>query len=105
VILLDHKAQTDRDLVLLSGRLVSSVSAGVADDLIAIFDDGCGVLHLEMSDVEYLDSKGLSALVSVMRRVQQDEGVMALVNISDEALTLLELTRLDDVFTILKEWS
>jgi len=59
VILLEHKAQTDRDLVLLSGRLVSSVSAGVADDLIAIFDDGCGVLHLEMSDVEYLDSKGL----------------------------------------------
>lgn len=105
MILLEHKAQTDRDLVLLSGRLVSSVSAGVADDLIAIFDDGCGVLHLEMSDVEYLDSKGLSALVSVMRRVQQDEGVMALVNISDEALTLLELTRLDDVFTILKEWS
>ena len=103
MILLDHQAQEDRDLVVLSGRLVSSVCAGVADDLIAIFDDGCGVLHLEMSEVQYIDSKGLAALVSVMRRIHKDEGLMALVNISDEVLTLLELTRLDEVFKIIKD--
>lgn len=103
MILLDHQAQEDRDLVVLSGRFVSSVSAGVADDLVAIFDNGCGVLHLEMSAVEYIDSKGLSALVSVMRSVRKDDGVMALVNISDEVLTLLELTRLNEVFEILKD--
>lgn len=103
MILLDHHAQEDRDLIVLSGRLVASVCAGIADDLVAIFDDGCGVMHLEMSAVEYIDSKGLSALVSVMRRVHKDEGVIALVNISDEVLTLLELTRLDEVFKILKD--
>lgn len=105
MILLDHQAQEDCDLVKLSGRLVSSVSAAVADDLVAIFTDGCGVLHLEMSDVDYIDSKGLTALVSVMRCVHRDEGTIVLVNISDEVLTLLELTRLDEVFEIAKAGS
>ena len=105
MILLDHQAQKERDLVVLSGRLVSSVCAEIADDLIAIFDNGCGVLHLEMSDVEYIDSKGLAALVSVMRRVHKDEGVIALVNISDEVLILLELTRLNEVFKLVNDGS
>ena len=105
MILLDHQARDGRDLVVLSGRFVSSDSARVADDLVAIFDNGCGVLHLEMSSVEYIDSKGLSALVSVMRRVHKDEGFLALVNISDEVLTLLELTRLNEVFDIIKDGS
>ena len=105
MILLDHQVQGERDLIIMSGRLVASVCGGVADDLIAIFNDGCGVLHLEMSDVEYIDSKGMSALVSVMRCVHKDEGNIALLNISDEVLTLLELTRLNEVFTILEDGS
>ncbi len=100
MISLDHQAHEDRDLVLLNGRLVASVSAGIADELIVIYDNGCGVLHLDMSAVSYIDSSGLSALVSVMKSVQKQEGAFALVNISDEVLTLLELTRLHEVFTI-----
>ncbi len=101
MISLDHQALEDRDLVALEGRLVSSVSAGTADELVAIFDNGCGVLHLEMSRVETVDSRGLSALVSVMRRVHRDEGSFALINVSDEVRALLELTRLNDVFDLL----
>lgn len=100
MISLDHQALEDCDLIVLEGRFVSSVSAGVADELVAIFDNGCGVLHLEMSKVETIDSKGLSALVSVMRRVHKDEGSFALVNVSDEVHALLELTRLHEVFDI-----
>jgi len=100
VISLDHDARNDCDLVVLKGRLVAAVCASVADELVAIFDEGCGVLCLEMSGVEHIDSKGLSTLVSVMKRVHNDEGVFNLMNISDEVLTLLELTGLYEVFDI-----
>jgi len=100
VISLNHQAREDRDLVVLTGRLVTSVSDQIADEMVAIFDDGRGILHVDMSEVEYIDSKGLSALVSVMKRVHKDEGLFVLINISDEVRTLLELTRLHEVFDI-----
>lgn len=101
MISLDHHALEGRDVVVLKGRLVASISSSIADELIAIFDDGCGVMHIDMSDVEYIDSRGLSALVGVMRRVQKDDGAFALVSVSDEVLTLLELTRLHEIFDLL----
>jgi len=101
VITLDHHALEGCDMVVLKGRLVASISGSIADELIAIFDDGRGVLHIDMAGVEYIDSRGLSVLVGVMRRVQKDDGVFALVNVSDEVLALLELTRLRDVFDVL----
>jgi len=100
VITLDHRALEGCDVVALKGRLVASISGGIADELIAIFDDGRGVLHVDMSEVEYIDSRGLSALVGVMRRVQKDDGAFALINVSNEVLTLLELTRLHEVFDL-----
>lgn len=105
MISLDHQILKDRDLVTLKGRLVASVSADIADKLIAIFNDGRGVLHLEMSAVEYIDSKGLSALVSLMRRVCKEDGSFALVDVSDEVLTLLELTQLDHAFVLINSES
>lgn len=101
MISLDHHPLEGCDVVVLKGRLVASISGGIADEIIAIFDDGRGVLHIDMSGVEYIDSRGLSALVGVMRRVQKDDGVFALVNVSNEVLTLLELTRLHEVFELL----
>lgn len=103
MISLDHQPLEAQDLVVLKGRLVASISGGIADELIAIFDDGRGVLHIDMSSVEYIDSRGLSALVGVMRRVQKDDGVFALVNVSNEVLTLLELTQLHEVFELITD--
>jgi len=101
VISIDHHAFEECDMVALTGRLVASISDGIADELIAIFDNGVGVLHVDMSEVVYIDSSGLSALVGVMRRVQKDDGAFALVNVSHEVLTLLELTRLHEVIELL----
>jgi len=100
VITFEHHVLEGCDVVALKGRLVASISGGIADELIAIYDDGRGVLHVDLSDVEYIDSRGLSALVGVMRRVQKDEGAFALLNVSNEVLTLLELTRLHEVFDL-----
>jgi len=61
MISLDHQQLNECDFVVLSGRMVASVSDSVADDLVAIFDSGCGVLHIDMCSVEFIDSKGLSA--------------------------------------------
>jgi len=100
VISLKHLAHEECDLIVLEGRLIASVCDGIADELIALFDDGCGVMHLDFSAVEFIDSKGLSMMVNVMKRVHKDEGVFVLLNISDEVRALLELTRLHDVFDI-----
>ncbi len=100
MISLEHQAFEDRDVVALEGRLVASNSARTADELIAIFNDGRGVLHVDMSGVEYIDSRGLTALVGVMRRTQKEDGSFVLINVSGEVLTLLELTRLHEAFDV-----
>lgn len=55
---------------------------------------------IDCTDVEFMDSSGLSCLVMVLRNVRAAGGHLALCNINDQIQVLLELTTMTDVFKI-----
>lgn len=57
-------------------------------------------LHVvfDFSRVKNIDSKGLEALLSCMEGIAGQDGGLEFSGISDEAATLLELTRMDQLF-------
>lgn len=69
--------------------------------LYMLLDDGVINFVVDLSDVSFMDSAGLSALVSVLTRSRQAGGDVKLVWPTEEAaLRILHLTKFDRVFDI-----
>lgn len=55
---------------------------------------------VDLSGVEYIDSSGVASLVEAFQKAKKSGVEFALVSVNDAALRVLELARLDKVFTI-----
>jgi len=60
-------------------------------------------LILDLEHVDFIDSSGLSVLVSTLKSAQAEEGNVILLNPSDGVRSLIELTRLHQVFEIFED--
>lgn len=54
----------------------------------------------DLQAVTYLDSSGVASLVEALQKAQQVKQSFALARVSDSAMKVLALARLDKVFTI-----
>ena len=64
--------------------------------------EGHSQIVLNLSNVEFIDSSGLGAIVSSLKALGL-KGEMAICGARDTVLTMFKLTRMDKVFRILKE--
>ncbi len=55
---------------------------------------------VDLSSVSYIDSSGIACLVESLQAARKAGTAFALVAVSDSALRVLQLARLDTVFTI-----
>ena len=62
--------------------------------------DQTPVLLVDMSEVGYIDSSGIASLVESFQTGRAKGKRFALVNVSEPALRVLQLARLDKVFEI-----
>ncbi len=65
----------------------------------AIATDASAVV-LDLTEVEFIDSTGLSVLLNGLRRLTRRSGTMSLVCTNPTVLRLFEITRLDSTFDI-----
>lgn len=57
-------------------------------------------LLIDLSEVTYIDSSGIACLVEALQSARSKDGDLALVSVSMQAMRVLELARLDMVFSI-----
>jgi len=94
-------SRNDRECVAhLNGELDVSTSEELRSELLALIDDGCRSLVIDMSDLALIDSTGLGVLVGVLKRILQHGGEMILKSPRRTARKVFEITGLDRVFTI-----
>ncbi len=55
---------------------------------------------VDLSDVEYIDSSGVASLVEGFQYARTNSQEFALIGVSEAAMSVLRLARLDQVFTI-----
>lgn len=60
--------------------------------------DGVPRVVIDLSQVKNIDLNGLEALLSCMDEVARRDGALQLGELSQEAATILELTRMDKLF-------
>ena len=88
-------------LRLHEDKLDSSVAPGLKSELITLHAEGVRNIVLDMAEVRYTDSSGLSALLVGNRIVQEDGGIFVLASLSDHTLKLIKISQLDSVLNIL----
>lgn len=82
-------------------KLDSSVAPGLKSELITLHAEGVRNIILDLGDVKYIDSSGLSALLVGNRIVQEDGGIFVLTSLSDHTTKLIKISQLDSVLNIL----
>lgn len=93
------RTEGDTTIVTLSGDVDLDNSPQVRNVLLDTVRDRRGVL-VEMSAVSYIDSSGIASLVEAYQSARRASTPFALVAVSDAAMRVLELARLDQVFSI-----
>ncbi len=82
-------------------KLDSSVAPGLKSELITLHAEGVKNIVLDLAEVKYTDSSGLSALLVGNRIVQEEGGIFILTSLSDHTMKLIKISQLDSVLNIL----
>jgi anti-sigma B factor antagonist len=91
----------DRSNVLrLKGEIDLHVSPSVTASLDGIIDKKPERLVVDLSDVTYIDSAGLAALIQAMQKVEGYGGKFRLAGLQETVRSIFEISRLDQVFQI-----
>ena len=92
--------QTGSNVLPLKGEIDLHVSPSVTASLNEMIDKKPERLVVDLSDVSYIDSAGLAALIEAMQKVEGYGGKFALAGLQETVRSIFEISRLDQVFQI-----
>ena len=82
----------------IGGEVDLYTTPQVKDEIYALIDSGVRRLVVDLSKTDYLDSTALGALVGALKRLNERDGDLRLVNPQPRIRKLLDITRLARVF-------
>lgn len=82
-------------------KLDSTISAELKTEFLAFQGQGVANMIVDLSEVKYIDSSGLSALLVGNRVFTEAGGSFILSGVSDHAMKLITISQLDKVLEIL----
>jgi anti-sigma B factor antagonist len=87
-------------LLRVSGEVDIQTSPILEEELTKVLDRGASSVLVDLSDVSFLDSTGLSVLVAGLKRCQGIGGALRLVSPRPNVLRVLEITGLTEAFHV-----
>lgn len=93
------RSENDYDVLELGGEIDLHYSPDLREHILASLKEGRPLL-IDMEKVSYIDSSGIASLVEGFQTAKSAKLAYGLLKISDPALQVLTLTRLDRVFTL-----
>jgi anti-sigma B factor antagonist len=86
--------------VRLLGELDLSTADLLRNELSRLATGGATLVTLDLADLTFIDSTGLSALIAGLKRLRQQGGDMALRSPTAATRKVLEITGLTEIFSI-----
>lgn len=87
-------------VVELTGEIDLHQAADFHEALVDLCDERPERLIIHLSAVDYIDSSGVGSLVEICRRLKREGGKLILVAPSERVGSVLEITKLNQFFTI-----
>jgi anti-anti-sigma factor len=82
-------------------KVDSTVSPQLKSDFVTLNAEGNKNIILDMSQVKYIDSSGLSAILVGNRMATDSDGIFILTGITDHVMKLIKISQLDSVLDIM----
>ena len=82
-------------------KLDSNIAPSLKSEMITLHAEGVHNIILDLTEIKYTDSSGLSALLVGNRILQEDGGIFILASLSDHTMKLIKISQLDSVLNIL----
>ena len=89
-----------RAVFMLDGRFDAGNADAVKEALKQTIGSGVRQVVVDMTQVPFIDSAGLSTLVSALKMSRRAGGDVVLAGVQPQTLTVFSLTMLDKVFAI-----
>lgn len=87
-------------ILSLKGKLDLANAADLKEKVKGLLEHQKTQIHLNMKDVDFINSSGLGALVSIMKEVRVTKGRLTLSNLAPYVNEIFEITQLSHVFEI-----
>jgi anti-anti-sigma factor len=84
----------------LSGRLDLGSGNKLKEEVKSILAGGRNAIHLNLRNVEFVNSSGLGALVSIMKEIRIHRGRLTLSDMADYVREIFDITQLSHIFEI-----
>ncbi|MBN1943263.1 MAG: STAS domain-containing protein [Phycisphaerae bacterium] len=84
----------------IAGDIDLHRSAALQQGLLGLLDEQPQKVVVDLSAVPYMDSSGVASLVKLLSRTRKLGVALVLLSPSPKVRSILEITRLDSVFTI-----
>ena len=99
---MNHSTRREDNITILdlSGEVEVSQAPKLRDVLINLLEQNSGRLLVNMTDVVYIDSAGLSVLIAANRQAQKIGGGFGISNPQPTVQQVFRLTRMNQVFQI-----
>jgi anti-sigma B factor antagonist len=91
------------NVMRLKGRFDTEGAAFVKSQITGLVNEQHPNLAVDMSEVSFLDSLGLAALVSGLKLCRRNQGAMMLIGLQPSTKMLFEVTRLDKAFQLYED--
>lgn len=92
-------AESEHEVRLL-GELDMATASQLRDELVRLTANGAKLVIIDLADLAFIDSTGLSVLITGLKRLRQQGGDMALRSPTPGTRKVLEITGLTEVFSI-----
>ncbi|MCL2016959.1 MAG: STAS domain-containing protein [Defluviitaleaceae bacterium] len=86
--------------VVLAGEIDIFNSADLKKHLTQLMDEHAADVYVDCTNLEYIDSTGLGALVGILKTIKGLGKEMHLLHVKPSVLKLFKITNLDKVFII-----
>ena len=95
------KQEKYTSLRLHEEKMDSSIAPNLKSEMVTLHAEGTRNIILDLTEVKYTDSSGLSALLVGNRIFQEEGGIFILACLSDHTMKLIRISQLDSVLNIL----
>jgi len=87
-------------IISLSGRLDLSNGNELKEKVKEALGENRTSIHINLHEVEFVNSSGLGALVSIMKEVRLQRGRLTLSDMADYVREVFDITQLSHIFEI-----
>lgn len=95
-----QKSGSTTTLTLHERKLDSAIAADLKGEFLVLCKPKVDTLIINLAEVEFCDSSGLSALLIADRKMKEHGGTVRLLNVHKKVLSLIKISMLDRVFEI-----